>query len=265
MTPQQADLALSKTVNDPTPSVGETITYTILLSNNGPDAATNVQVTDHLPAGLSFVSATPSQGTYDPGAGLWNVGTVAVGSPAMLLIRATVVSPGPQTNAATITHVDQFDPLPTNNVDGLVVLATPALPPFPPPTVSLLQRFGFHEQPTQFVLTFSSALDPARLRTFGITPWPRSARKAISARDPARFGSLRPATLTVTIHPATASICSGSYKLVVNGTPPTAWPALPERCSMARVTASRGATTSRSSAPRSWRGRTRDSLQKPHT
>ena len=33
----------------------------------GPDAATNVQVTDLLPAGLTFVSATPSQGTYDSG------------------------------------------------------------------------------------------------------------------------------------------------------------------------------------------------------
>src|SRR5262249_3515094 len=66
VTPQQADLALAKTVNDPTPNVGETITYTLLLGNNGPNAATNVQVTDHLPPGLSFVSATPSQGTYDP-------------------------------------------------------------------------------------------------------------------------------------------------------------------------------------------------------
>src|SRR5262249_22384237 len=86
VTPQQADLALSKPVNDPTPVVGETITYTVTLSNSGPDAATDVQVTDHLPAGLSFVSATPSQGTYNPGLGRWTVGTVAVGAPDTLLI-----------------------------------------------------------------------------------------------------------------------------------------------------------------------------------
>ena len=162
LTPQQAELALAKTVDDPTPVVGETITYTILVSNSGPDAATNVQVTDHLPAGLSFVSAAPSQGTYDPGTGLWSVGTVAVGSPAMLLIRARVVSPGPQTNAATITHADQYDPSPTNNVDGVVVIATSEMTPVTPPSVTSLQRFGFHAQPTEFVLTFSSALDPAR-------------------------------------------------------------------------------------------------------
>ncbi len=114
-TPQQADLALTKTVNDTTPNVGDTITYTITLSNNGPDPATSTQVTDPLASGLTFVSDTPSQGTYDSGTGLWSVGTVNVGSPATLLIQATVVSAESQTNTATITHADQFDPNPGNN------------------------------------------------------------------------------------------------------------------------------------------------------
>ena len=54
-TPQQADLAVTKTVSDPTPNVGDSITFTVTLTNSGPDAATNVQVTDLLPAGLTFV------------------------------------------------------------------------------------------------------------------------------------------------------------------------------------------------------------------
>ncbi len=114
-TPQQADLALAKTVSDPTPNVGDTITYTITLTDNGPDAATSVQVTDPLPPGVSFVSATPSQGTYDPTNGIWAAGTVATSSPQTLVIRATVVSPAPQTNTATITHADQYDPVTSNN------------------------------------------------------------------------------------------------------------------------------------------------------
>ena len=59
--------------------MGDTITYTVTLIDDGPDAATGVTVTDLLPAGLTFVSATPSQGTYDPATGLWTVGTVNAG------------------------------------------------------------------------------------------------------------------------------------------------------------------------------------------
>ena len=61
-TPQQADLAVTKTVSDATPNVGDQITFTVTLSNHGPDAATGVQVTDLLPAGLTFVVATPEPG-----------------------------------------------------------------------------------------------------------------------------------------------------------------------------------------------------------
>ena len=62
---------MTKTVSNPTPNVGDQITFTVTLSNQGPDAATGVQVTDLLPAGLTFVSATPSQGTYNNVSGVW--------------------------------------------------------------------------------------------------------------------------------------------------------------------------------------------------
>jgi uncharacterized repeat protein (TIGR01451 family) len=115
VTPQQSDLALSKTVSDATPNVGDTVTFTVTLTNHGPDAATNVQVSDLLPAGLTFVSSTPSQGTYSSGTGLWTVGTVAANATPTLQIQATVVGPSAETNTATISHSDQFDPNPGNN------------------------------------------------------------------------------------------------------------------------------------------------------
>jgi uncharacterized repeat protein (TIGR01451 family) len=113
VTPQRADLALTKTVNNPTPNVGDTVTFTIGLTNKGPDTATNVNVADVLPPGLSLVSATPSQGTY--GGGVWTVGTVSPSVPLTLVLTATVVSPNPETNTATISHADQFDPNTANN------------------------------------------------------------------------------------------------------------------------------------------------------
>ena len=82
----------------------------------GPSTATDVQVTDLLPAGLTFVSATPSQGTYNSATGVWTAGTVDVaGGLRTLVIRATVVSPSSRTNSATITRADQFDPNTGNN------------------------------------------------------------------------------------------------------------------------------------------------------
>ncbi|MEI4908212.1 DUF11 domain-containing protein, partial [Klebsiella pneumoniae] len=75
-TPQQSDLAVSKTVSDPTPNVGDTITFTVTVSNAGPNDATGVTVHDLLPSGLNFVGATASQGSYDAVTGIWTVGAV---------------------------------------------------------------------------------------------------------------------------------------------------------------------------------------------
>jgi uncharacterized repeat protein (TIGR01451 family) len=103
-TPQQADLAVTKTVSDATPNVGDAITFTVTLTNNGPDPATNVTVSDPLPAGLTLVSATTSQGAYT--GGVWTVGTVDLSTVPTLAITAIVVSPNPDTNTATISHSD---------------------------------------------------------------------------------------------------------------------------------------------------------------
>src|SRR5262249_31032596 len=73
------------------PNVGDTITFTVTLTNAGPNGASNVEVTDLLPTGLTLVSATPSQGTYI--SGVWAVGSVARLGQAKLTLTATVDSP----------------------------------------------------------------------------------------------------------------------------------------------------------------------------
>ena len=112
---EEADLALSKSVNDSAPNVGDTITYTVALRNFGPDPAFGVQVRDQLSPGVSFVSAAPSQGTYDSTTGVWTVGTVTTAAPLTLRLTVVVLSPKQQTNTATISHSDQFDPNLSNN------------------------------------------------------------------------------------------------------------------------------------------------------
>src|SRR5262249_41956304 len=117
-TPQQADLQITKTVDNPTPHAGDTATYTVTLTNNGPDTATNVTVLDVLPPQVTFQSFGGPAGTsYDPATGIWTVGTVVVGTPQVLILTSLVTSPNPQSNTATATHADQFDPNTANNSD----------------------------------------------------------------------------------------------------------------------------------------------------
>src|SRR5262249_729096 len=106
---------LTKAVSNPTPHVGDTVTFTVTLTNNGPDAASGVTLVDALPTGLTFLEATPSQGIYNSLTGLWTVGTVAAQTSQTLQIQARVDSPDPLTNPAAVGDADQFDPDTTNN------------------------------------------------------------------------------------------------------------------------------------------------------
>jgi uncharacterized repeat protein (TIGR01451 family) len=110
-----ADLTVTKTVDDASPQEGETLTYIVTVTNGGPDDATGVEVTDVLPAGLTFVSSTASHGSYRASSGVWTVGSLAVGETAGLEIRATVddgTAGTTLTNRALVSAVDQGDPAP---------------------------------------------------------------------------------------------------------------------------------------------------------
>jgi len=62
-----ADLAVTKTAAAPTAGPGDEITYTLTATNEGPSDATNVVLTDHLPAGLDLVSASAPVGVCTGG------------------------------------------------------------------------------------------------------------------------------------------------------------------------------------------------------
>lgn len=116
-----ADIGVLKTVDNALPNVGSQVTYLLTVTNHGPSDATGVEITDHLPAGVSFVSAAPSQGSYDSASGVWMIGALANGASVTLAITVQVDQPGPITNTATVTHSDQFDPNPTNNSSGTTI------------------------------------------------------------------------------------------------------------------------------------------------
>src|SRR6202011_2232866 len=99
----RADIAVAKIASSGTVTVGSNVDFTVTVTNNGPSDATGVQITDQLPAGLTFAGATPSQGTYTSGTGVWNIGAVASGASVTLVLTAPVTTTGPLTNTATKT------------------------------------------------------------------------------------------------------------------------------------------------------------------
>ena len=113
-----ADVQVNKSVDNAAPNVGNQVTFTINAKNAGPDDATGVQITDLLPAGLTYVSSTISQGTYASGTGIWNVGGILNGATQTLTITATVTQAGTILNLATKTAENENDPVPTNNQSG---------------------------------------------------------------------------------------------------------------------------------------------------
>lgn len=112
-----ADLEITKVVSNPTPSPGNTITYTVSLSNNGGADATAIQVQDLLPAEITFVSALPAQGSYDDTTGYWFAGSLASGVSIDLTITGSVVGALGTlvTNTASISSASQPDAVTSNN------------------------------------------------------------------------------------------------------------------------------------------------------
>ena len=93
---------------------GNTLTYNLTVTNSGPDTATNVQVADTLPGGVTLVSATPSQGTC--AGAVCNLGSMANGGNVTIIVVAAVNpgATGPLVNSATVSATET-DPAPGNN------------------------------------------------------------------------------------------------------------------------------------------------------
>ena len=107
----QSDLAITK--NGPTSAIaGQSIVYTITVTNNGPSTASGVSVTDPTPAGLTFVSNTGACTSAFP----CSLGTLTNGQTATITSTYTI-SPsatGSVTNTASVSSVT-VDPVPSGN------------------------------------------------------------------------------------------------------------------------------------------------------
>ncbi|HOX03901.1 MAG TPA: Calx-beta domain-containing protein [Candidatus Paceibacterota bacterium] len=117
---------------------GETLAYTLQLNTTGPGTLHGIQLSNTLPAGVTFLSAAASQGDWSFSGPVvnWNVGALPADSHATLRIAVRVDSHGLLTNVAA-ARPSEPDLNPLNNT---VALATRVLPS--------LHHFVFHNLST---------------------------------------------------------------------------------------------------------------------
>lgn len=112
--PQAANLSITKTVTPTKPHLDQTVVFTIIIHNHGPNTALNVYVADKLPKGLKYMSSSANYGFYDPNNGIWTIGTFMDNTTATLTITSGVESLGSIQNHATV-YSTTYDPTLNDN------------------------------------------------------------------------------------------------------------------------------------------------------
>jgi uncharacterized repeat protein (TIGR01451 family) len=122
-TAPSADLEIAKLMQPPTPALGDTVTFTLLLFNNGPASASGITVFDLLPAGMTYVTDNGG-GSYNPATGGWTIGgTLAPFSGTSLQIVTTLDTTAEIENVAQISTASPLDPDPSDNTSRVVINA----------------------------------------------------------------------------------------------------------------------------------------------
>ena len=136
----EADLAITKSDSVDPVIAGNLLTYTLAVSNAGPSDAQNVQVTDTLPAGVTYISDTSNCVEAPAGTLTCSLGTLAAGGSSTfditVAIDPSLANGTVLTNSATVSTTTS-DPNSANDtateattVDGAppetTITATPA-------------------------------------------------------------------------------------------------------------------------------------------
>ncbi len=116
-----ADISVTKAQSPTTLVAGGPVTYTMLVTNNGPSPATTVQLTDTLPSNVTITTLTPVGGaTCDPAPAVHcTATTLASGASFTVVVAATVAASTPAgtvlTNNVAVTSASPLDPTQSNN------------------------------------------------------------------------------------------------------------------------------------------------------
>src|SRR5207245_2737982 len=110
-------------------NLGSSVTYTVNVTNLGPNTASDVVLNDVLPVGLSFVSANSTIGncTNNNGTIICNLGVVTNGGRATMTLVVTTTVPGNLTNSVTASS-RAADSNPSNSSMSTTISVVPPYP-----------------------------------------------------------------------------------------------------------------------------------------
>jgi uncharacterized repeat protein (TIGR01451 family) len=192
-----ADVSVTKSDTPDPVTVGTNVTYTMTVTNHGPDIATDVELTDTLPGAVTLVSATPSAGSCTGTSIIvCDLGSLANGASATVTIVVGTTAIGTLTNTASVT-LAETDTDPSNNVEqertlvtlpDLVVKAISAVAAAIPGSAIVVNdttannsKVAAGPSTTSFFLSTDSKFDAGDLPSLGSRGIPALAPKESSA------------------------------------------------------------------------------------
>ena len=112
-----SDLIVTITSNNSHINIGENVTYTITILNNGTVDVDNIIVFNNLPFSITYATSTP---LYLPSSGMWLITNLSAGASETLNITINHTSSGIFNYTVNITG-DIIDTNPTNNLDNITI------------------------------------------------------------------------------------------------------------------------------------------------
>jgi uncharacterized repeat protein (TIGR01451 family) len=123
-----ANLGLSMTATPNPVLTGQNLTYTMNLSNTGPDTATNTKIINPLPQNTTYISSNPSQGSCAASNGTLtcNLGSLAANAAASVELVLTSSVAGTITNSASATATESDPDTANNSASANAAVQVPA-------------------------------------------------------------------------------------------------------------------------------------------
>jgi uncharacterized repeat protein (TIGR01451 family) len=188
--PAQSVLALALVGAPPTASPGDAVTYTYVVTNNGPGFATGVALTDAIPGGHAFLGGTASQGAVVPGGGVTTalIGNLAPGASATVALTYRVDVEGTQTHTVVARGNDP------GNTGGTAPVVVPIVVT-PPLRLNSIAWNTPRRGGTRLLLTYSKPLNAASATNAAFYRVAQAGRdRRFGTRDD-RFSAIRSISL----------------------------------------------------------------------